>query len=279
MKRTLLIINKSSGSVGDVDYEELAATFRTAGFSLDHIIELPDDELPGRADVEQLAVEVVATLSGDGTVAGVCSRLKGWDGALLVLPGGTMNLLSRRLYGEQTVETLLALLGQVEHRAKRVSVINTPQAEVFTGLIAGPSTRWGEVREGIRNLDLTEVMEKVPEAWAATTTSENVRIDGLDGGYPAIFVEPLDNGNLGVRAFRADGVGDMLSHGIAWLRRDFRDGPHDDLGEQRAVNIVDDNDAEIGLLLDGEQASGQSPFRCVAGQSSMKFITLREPAR
>jgi hypothetical protein len=277
MKRTLLIINRSSGSVGNVDNEELKPAFAAAGFAIEHVVDLPDDNLPERAQVEALKVDVVATLSGDGTVAGVCDKLSGWSGALLVLPGGTMNLLSRRLYGEQTIESLLELLGRSEHRIERVSVVNTPQAEVFTGLIAGPSTRWGEVRESIRNLDLAEMVEKVPEAWAATTTSENVRIEGVDGGYPAIFVEPLDNGNLGVRAFRADGVGDMLSHGMAWLRRDFREGPHDELGEMRVVNIIDDSDDEIGLLLDGEQATARSPFHCVAGQSSLKFITVREP--
>ncbi|MBL0925225.1 MAG: hypothetical protein IBJ12_12260 [Sphingomonadaceae bacterium] len=274
MKRTLLVINKSSGSVGEVDFEELTSAFQTAGFSLEHIVELPRDELPHRADVEKMAVDVVATLSGDGTVASVCSRLKGWGGALLVLPGGTMNLLSRRLYGEQSIPGLLQSLGQAQQEPRHVSVIETAQGEVFTGLIAGPSTRWGEVRESIRHLDLAEMVEKVPEAWAATTTSDSVRVEGLEGGYPAIFVEPLDNGNLCVRAFRADGLGDMLSHGMAWLRRDFRNGPHDDLGEMRAVDIIDDGDAEIGLLLDGEQASGQSPFRCVAGRSSVKFITI-----
>jgi Diacylglycerol kinase catalytic domain len=276
MKQTLLIINKASGSVGNVDNEELKIAFAAAGFAIEHIVELPDDKLPERAEIETGGYEVVATLSGDGTVAGVCEKLSGWSGALLVLPGGTMNLLSRRLYGEQTVSSLLELLAQSPHSADRVSVVNTPVAEVFTGLIAGPSTRWGEVRESIRNLDLAEMVEKVPEAWAATTTSENVRIEGIDGGYPAIFVEPLDDGTLGVRAFRADGVGDMLSHGIAWLRRDFRDGPHDELGNMRAVNIIDDSDDEIGLLLDGEQASARSPFQCVAGQSSLKFIMVRE---
>jgi Diacylglycerol kinase catalytic domain len=275
MKRTLLIINKFSGSVGSVDFEELKQSFAVAGFAIEQVVELPEEELPKRAEVEKMAVDVVATLSGDGTVAGVCEKLRGWSGALLVLPGGTMNLLSRRLYGEQTVGSLLDMLGSAEHSAECVSVVNTPNAEVFTGLIAGASTRWGEVRESIRNLDLAEVVEKVPEAWTATTTSESVRIEGMEGGYPAIFVEPLDNGNLGVRAFRADGVGDMLSHGIAWLRRDFREGPHDDLGEMRQVTIIDDKDAEIGLLLDGEQANGKSPFRCVAGQSSMKFIKVR----
>jgi Diacylglycerol kinase catalytic domain len=277
MKRTLLIINKSSGSVGAVDYEELKLSFGAAGFAIEHIVELPEDELPERDDVEAMAVDVVATLSGDGTVAGVCEKLNGWSGALLVLPGGTMNLLSRRLYGEQTVGSLLEMLQNGEYSAERVSVVQTPVAEVFTGLIAGPSTRWGEVRESIRNLDLAEVVEKVPEAWAATTTSDSVRIESIKGGYPAIFVEPLDNGNLGIRAFRADGVGDMLSHGIAWLRRDFRDGPHDELGELRAVNIIDDSDAVIGLLLDGEQSTGKSPFQCVAGQSTLKFILVRDP--
>jgi Diacylglycerol kinase catalytic domain len=275
MKRTLLIINKSSGSVGSVDFEELKQSFAVAGFAIEQVVELPEEELLERAEVEKMAVDVVATLSGDGTVAGVCEKLSGWSGALLVLPGGTMNLLSRRLYGEQTIDSLLDMLGRAEHSAECVSVVNTPKSEVFTGLIAGASTRWGEVREGIRNLDLAEVVEKVPEAWTATTTSESVRIEGMEGGYPAIFVEPLDNGNLGVRAFRADGVGDMLSHGIAWLRRDFREGPHDDLGEMREVTIIDDSDGKMGLLLDGEQTEAVSPLTCEAAMSSVRFVRIK----
>ncbi|HEV7234408.1 MAG TPA: hypothetical protein VGN36_09185, partial [Sphingorhabdus sp.] len=145
---------------------------------------------------------------------------------------------------------------------------------VFTGLIAGPSTQWGKVRESLRKLDIGEIVEKVPEAWAATTTGDSVRIAGLEGGYPAIFVEPLDNGNLGVRAFRADGLGDMLGHGIAWLHRDFRDGPHDDLGEMRSVTIIDNSDARLGLLVDGEHDEARSPLKCVPTKSSVRFLRV-----
>jgi hypothetical protein len=272
MKRTLLIINAASGSAGAVSEEEIVAGLSRAGFQVIKTIRLPDEELPDQAEVVRLSASVIAILSGDGTIASVCQEMAGWDGDILVFPGGTMNLLSRRLHGEHTVAELLDILGEAFAKGENITVIKTPEGDVYTGLIAGPSTQWGEVRESIRNFDIGELVEKVPEAWAATTTNESVRIEGRDGGYPAIFVEPLENGHLGVRAFRADGVGDMLSHGIAWLRRDFREGPNDDLGEMRAVTILDDVDQELGLLIDGEQSEGNSPLICTAGMSSVRFL-------
>jgi Diacylglycerol kinase catalytic domain len=272
MKRTLLIINAASGSAGAVSEEEVFAGLAKAELEVVETVRLPDGELPKQADVVTASISVVAILSGDGTIASVCKEMDGWDGDVLVLPGGTMNLLSRRLHGERTVAELLDTLDEAPAKGENISVVKTPEGDVYTGLIAGPSTQWGEVRESIRNFDIGELVEKVPEAWAATTTSESVRIEGRDGGYPAIFVEPLDNGSLGVRAFRADGVGDMVSHGIAWLRRDFRDGPNDDLGEMREVTIVDDSDQKLGLLIDGEQSEGHSPLTCVAAMSSVRFL-------
>lgn len=276
MKRTLLIINAASGSAGAVSEEEVVAGLARAKLKVVRTVRLPDDKLPDKAEVVASSANVIAILSGDGTIASVCQEMAGWDGGILVLPGGTMNLLSRRLHGEQTVAELLESLAEAKVEAENIWIIRAPDVEVFTGLIAGPSTRWGEVRESIRNLDIGELVEKVPEAWTATTTSESVRIEGLDGGYPAIFVEPLDNGKLGVRAFRADGVGDMLSHGMAWLRRDFRDGPNDDLGEMHEVIIIDDSDRKIGLLIDGEQSEGRSPLTCTAAMSSVRFLRVKK---
>lgn len=276
MKSTLLIINTASGNAGAIGEEEVVAALARAGLDVVNTVRLPDEKLPSQADVVALSVGVVAILSGDGTIASVCQSMAGWDGDILVLPGGTMNLLSRRLHGEHSVAELLDALADSSAKSEKVSVIQTPDAEIYTGLIAGASTRWGEVRESIRNLDIGELVEKVPEAWTATTTSESVCIEGIDGGYPAIFVEPLDNGKLGVRAFRADGVGDMLSHGIAWLRRDFRDGPNDDLGEMDKVTIVDDSDQKIGLLIDGEQSEGRSPLTCAAAMSSVRFLRIAQ---
>lgn len=273
MKRTLLIINANSGSAKAISEEDLVTQLREGGFDPVRLIRLPDEDIPDRQAVEALNVDVIAILSGDGTIAGVCAALAGWAGALLILPGGTMNLLSRRLHGDLPVFELLAKLGEAQTSVAPVSVIKVEGREVLTGLIAGPSTEWGKVREGLRQLNVSELVEKVPEAWSATTASESVRIEGRDSGYPAIFVEPLDNGKLSVLAFKADGVVDMFAHGIAWLRRDFREGPSDDLGEMSEVTIVDD-DKKLGLLVDGEQDEATSPLKCVAGMSSVNFVRV-----
>lgn len=272
MKRTILITNTASGSANSVDEDVLLDGLKSGGFDVARRVTLPEGDLPDRAAVESDDIDVVAILSGDGTISSLCTRLAGWSGAVLVLPGGTMNLLSRRLHGDVTLTDLLGRLAGGSFDASAVSVIKVDEQEIYTGLIAGRSTQWGEVRESIRNLDIGELVEKVPEAWAATTTGDNVRVEGIEGGYPAIFVEPTDNGNLSVRAFRADGVGDMLSHGVAWLRRDFRDGPNDDLGEMAEVTIIDDSDQKLGVLIDGEQDEAKSPLKCVAAMSSVRFL-------
>ncbi len=184
-----------------------------------------------------------------------------------------MNLLSRRLHGELPVVELLDKLADGKWRSESVSVVKADGREILTGLTAGPSTEWGKVREGIRQKDVADLVEKVPEAWSETVDGAGVTVEGRDGRYPSIFVEPLDAATLSVTAFKADGIKDMLAHGIAWLRGDFRNGPSDDLGKMAEVTILGDG-KKLGLLVDGEQEDSQSPLICKAGISSVNFIQM-----
>jgi hypothetical protein len=184
-----------------------------------------------------------------------------------------MNLLCRKLHGDVALPALLADLSNRQLDAAPVPVIYAAGFEVLTGLIAGPSTEWGKVREGLREMDVATLVQQVPEAWAGTVEGQSVGIAGREGRYPAIFVEPSTASELSVIAFKAEGVGDMLSHGIAWLRKDFRDGPNDNLGAMPEVTVIDD-DHEIGLLVDGEQEKTTSPLVCRSGISSVKFASL-----
>lgn len=274
MKRTLLIINANSGTANAVGEKEIVDSLQSVGFDIAQLLKIPEDELPTRASVEQGSFDAVVILSGDGTISALCKALAGWDGSILPLPGGTMNLLCRKLHGEFLLTELLLCLSASNLEPAPVPVIRAAGFEVLTGLIAGPSTEWGKVREGLREMDVASLVQQVPEAWAGTVEGQSVGIKGREGGYPAIFVEPSTGTALSVIAFKADGIGDMLSHGIAWLRRDFRDGPNDDLGVMAEVTIIDD-DHEIGLLVDGEQESTTSPLICRAGMSSVKFVGLR----
>lgn len=275
MKRTLLIRNANSGSAGALDEGQLSEGLRKAGFDPVRSVELPDADLPKRADVERDNIEVVAIVSGDGTISSVCAEMSGWDGALLVLPGGTMNLLSRRLHGELDLAAVMEKLAAAETLSGPVPVIKLADREILTGLTAGPSTEWGKVREGIRQGDVGDLVEKVPEAWTETISGEGVRVKGDDNDYPSIFVEPFDANNLAVTGFKAEGIKDMLAHGVAWLRGDFREGPRDDLGKMPEL-VIAAKGRHIGLLVDGEQEDGQSPLSCHAGMSSVNFVRMVE---
>jgi hypothetical protein len=257
-----------------VDLAVVTEALKAAGISVGHVVQLPDDDCPDRSAIEKLAVEAVAVLSGDGTVASLCEELRGWAGTLLVLPCGTMNLLSRRLHGDIALPELLEKLESATLETARMPVVLLGQHEILTGLTVGPSTRWGEVREGIRHGDVTALAEIVPEAWSETLADEGVWVEGHERQpYAAIFVEPNDSETLSVIAFRANNIGDMLGHGVAWLRRDFREGPRDELGTMADVVIVGD-DKETGLLIDGEYEDGQLPVTCKAGLSSVNFFRI-----
>jgi hypothetical protein len=274
VKRALLIVNTLSGSTGNADLAEIKRALSCAGLSIEQVLILPENDLPERTAIESRGIEVVALLSGDGTAANLCDELRGWSGALLVLPGGTMNLLSRRLHGDVTLPELLEKIAVASFKTANVPVVRIGDREVLTGLTVGPSTRWGEVREDIRHRDVSRLAQAVPEAWSETLSENGVWIEGIKRHpYAAIFVEPNDEATLSVIAFRANNIGDMLGHGIAWLRRDFREGPKDELGVMSTVVVVGD-DEETGLLVDGEYEDGRLPLTCHAGLSSVNFLTL-----
>jgi Diacylglycerol kinase catalytic domain len=274
VKRTLLITNANSGSAGAVEDGVVVSALQSAGLEICERLTLPEDDLPTRANVESGAFKVVAILSGDGTISSLCDNLSGWDGEILVLPGGTMNLLSRRLHGELALAELLDAVAASEMAASPIPIICFGEREILTGLTVGPSTSWGEVREGIRQGDVTALADAVPAAWSDTLADTGVWVKGFDRtAYSGIFIEPNDAEMLSVVAFRANNVGDMIGHGIAWLRRDFREGPKDDLGEMAEVTVVGD-DADTGLLIDGELEEGRLPLTCSAGMSSVRFLRM-----
>jgi hypothetical protein len=276
MKRTLLITNANSGSATAVSEDVLLDGLRSGGFEIVGRVTLPEDELPDRAFVEAKDVEAVAIVSGDGTINSLCEKLAGWQGSLLVLPGGTMNLLSRRLHGELALPDVLLHLRDLQPGVSPVPIIRLGDKEILTGLTVGPSTRWGEVREVIRQGDVAALKEMVPAAWSETLANEGVWIEGrAKQAYAGVFVEPIDSATLSVIAFRANNIGDMVGHGLAWLRRDFRDGPHDDLGAMSQVTILGDDDM-TGVLLDGEYGDHPLPISCWAAKSSVQFLRIAQ---
>lgn len=274
MKRAILVSNSSSGNAAAVDDGALIASLQQGGFYLAARAVLPDDDLPDRRSLDAQDIETVIICAGDGTVSGMCKNLAGWPGEILVLPGGTMNLLARRLHGEIAMADVVPTLPPIQEEAQPIAVIVTDGCEIFTGLTVGPSTRWGEVREGMRQGDVEGLREMVPTAWSETMGDAGVWLQGPeDTAYAGIFIEPFDAGNVNVIAFKANSVADMVGHGLAWIRRDFRTGPREDLGILPSAVVTGDQQ-ETGVLIDGEFEDRTLPLTCTAAMSSVRFLRL-----
>lgn len=267
--RPALVCNLRSGSSDEVLVSRLTETCRAAGAPLVRAVTLPDDDLPSAATLESDGVDVLLILSGDGTLNAAAGKLETWGGAVLPLPGGTLNLFHKTLHGDRGSEEILhdALAGKV--RAVHPPTILCDAGRAYIGVIAGPTTAWAEVREQFRSLSLSGLAETIPDAIDATLHGDGVRIRGSDQSFQAINLTPKADRIL-AEGLITDNAGSILRHGIAWFGGDFREGPSVDLSERRAVVI--ESKGSIGLLLDGEPAELPSGATYRLEHSPLAFL-------
>jgi hypothetical protein len=280
MRKTWLIVNIDSGSYDASACDRIGDALAASGATCDRVVRIPEDDLPDRALLESRQVDTVAIYTGDGTINALAGALEGWAGDLLVLPGGTLNLLSKQLHGDRTPEAIIADLPVA--RRVRPPVIRGAGITALVGVILGPTTAWGAVREHVRHFDVTGLVEAVPNAVSETFGDEGVHLAGSDRVYPALNLTPRD-GRIAVQGFLADNAVQLLSHGFAWLGGDFRDGPHDDLGQHADVVIAgsqvgEGGEQRIGMLYDGERGEAASGTKFTLDTLDLALLATDTPA-
>jgi hypothetical protein len=270
-----LVSNPASGGNDGAALDALRQCCGEHGLDLARHTVFPDQALPTPAVLDSAGIECVAVYAGDGTVNGLIAGLAGWGGAVLVLPGGTMNLLYRRLHGQRTLEQTIAAVGRGASAPVRPPVIRTPLGDAYADFLAGPGTSWGRVREAMRAADVAELAQSTVGAIDETLTGEQiVCLDpplGRREGYPLLSFTPGGEG-IEVEAYYAEGAGDYLAQTLASFKRDFREGPHERLGTARRLTIASTQRNAFGLLIDGEQAEADSPFQLALAQCEVDLL-------
>lgn len=254
-ERAWLIVNAASGSNSPAALAELEGCISGNGLAIERTVNFPDDDLPDRAALEAAGDPLLVIYTGDGTLNAALGRVAGWAGAVLVLPGGTMNLLSKRLHGTYPTSEIVALVAAGGARRRRVSRILGPCGDAYAGLLAGPGTHWGVVREAMRELDIAGIASGAAEALAKSTGETAVRAAtpplGNREGYPLIDMTPGEHG-IQVNGYHAGNLAELAQQGWALLRRRFRDGPHDRLGIVEEITLENIDGSPVEVLLDGE---------------------------
>ncbi len=255
-----LITNAASGSNSDAAVDELIAALGTSGCKPERIIRFPDEDLPTGMALAAAGVRTLAVFTGDGTINTAATKAEGWDGAILVLPGGTMNLLSKTLHGDVSAQAIAHHLGTETYRRISRPAVRTSQGTALVEVLAGPGAMWADVREGVRDFDLGAIAETFATALRETREGPGVTI--VDSpvakadGYRALRVFPEDKGLL-IEGYDFTDLADFAAQGFAILvKRDFRLGPHDDLGHFEAIDCR--SKGPIALMIDGERRQGET---------------------
>jgi hypothetical protein len=170
-----------------------------------------------------------------------------------------MNLLYHRLHGERTVEETIAAIAQGEATMCRPAVVRSEWGDAYAGVLAGPGTSWGQVREAMRGYALAELATSGVKAVGETLTGEMVAcvdpVLGRPEGYPLLNLTPCEGG-IEVAAYHAESASEYLEQAWALLRRNFREGPHDVLGTAARLRLASTEGTPFGLLIDGEPVDG-----------------------
>ena len=267
--RPALLCNSQSGSHDESVLEAIAAACREEGAPLTATFTLPDDAIPDATELNRGDIDLLIVWPGDGTINAAARGAAGWGGAILPLPGGTLNLLSKALHGDRPAPDILldALQGK-GHRCP-VPMIRSNDGEAFITIVAGPATRWAEVRETMRQEGMIEASRSAPDALDAMMNAPGVRIAGQDRDWPAIILTPTPHG-IRADGIVAEGSADVLRHGLAWLGGDFRDGPTEAIASEEMIIL--EGETPISLEYDGELKETESPARFALGTSAVDFI-------
>ncbi|WP_228242587.1 acylglycerol kinase family protein [Porphyrobacter sp. GA68] len=254
-RTTWLVTNRASGSNDPATGDALRSAFEQRGWTVDRVMCFPDDRAPTPAQMQAAGNPLVSIFTGDGTANTVATALEGWEGDVLVLPGGTQNLLAKRMHGEAEAEEIVDRVARGAMRPTRINGIACEAGKALVDLLVGPGSSWHTVREALREGDAAAVAAQAGEAIGRTTRGAGVVcVDpplGAGQSFPLLKLTPSHRG-IQLDAYHADNLTEFLAQGWALLRRDFRKGPHDRLGLLDSLTVRVEDGSAVDILMDGE---------------------------
>lgn len=270
MKRVWLISNPHSGSTSEEKCEALAALFAEPHAAIVGRSIFPRDALPTVDALVAARTEIVALFAGDGTINAAASLYDDWEGAMLILPGGTMNMLAKQLHGEREPHEIVER-ALVRHREVRLPLVEAGPHRAFVALILGPAAAWGYAREAARYGQYGKMLRVARFAWARTFSRGIAVCDGTGrrvGQRAAVFV-PRE-GAMDISSIRARGWSEIVALGWEYLVGDWHDAPG--VHDSRSSRAVVTGPRAIHALFDGEEVKLTSPVDVRSGLSRLRFV-------
>lgn len=263
------LVNPAAGGVAPDAPDRLRAALEALGVDAPEIIACEAAEMEASLkDLFSRTLDVVVVLGGDGT-AQMAAAIAGAAAGppLLVLPGGTMNLLPHALHGPVDWET--ALRNALMHGRERTIVGGVVNGEAFfVAAVFGSPAFYALGREAVRSGRLLTAWRRLRYALSRSFQRRLLvradqnrweRVEALGVLCPAFEKQLEGPPGLEWATFDARSGFDLLRLGMSAVFTDWRNDPG--ITTRRCISAVVRARAAIPGLLDGEPRYFKSPVR------------------
>ena len=258
-KRIVVVLNRASGSWTPTCEREVEQLLQDAELTHAKVMGAAPVEIDATLDRAVREAEILVVLGGDGTIRSAAEKILGKPIILAPLPGGTMNMLPKALYGERPWKTALSdTLANPE--IHEVSGGMVGGHAFFVAALFGAPTLWADAREAAREFHLLEAAQKSVTA-ARRSLSEPLEYDfaGQSGSAEAVAIvcplvsKILDEHEhcLEAAAIDTKNAGDALRLGFHALMDDWRVDPGVTRAKVKSATIS--GHGSLPVILDGER--------------------------
>jgi len=164
LRRVNVLVNPASGSVGSRAIPDLTAIL--AEYEIEaEIVSLADGDFATQIDrAFEGDPDAIFVLAGDGTAGTVADRAGAQGPLIATLPGGTMNMLPRALYGTADWKAALRLALE-EGEPIPIAGGKIEGKSFFCAAILGSPALWAPAREAIRAGKIKRAWQYSRRAW------------------------------------------------------------------------------------------------------------------
>lgn len=270
--KAIVLINSRAGSVGGDGSRRMRSAL--SGVGLDHaeIVELDhnkSDEQLRR--IQQEAPDLFIVWGGDGTHRSVLDTLGRHSSQLLLLPGGTMNVLTKWLHDGRSWEHVLwSVLGSPTPRI--LSAGRVDDMHFFCAMIAGVPAQLAIAREDVRRGELARAIQDTGAALSGVHTIHLAATFGDDPGHPAgrfptsnvvgALVGPLArSGRMEVAWHSLESAWSALEFAWTSFASDWRDQPGLSIRAADSLVVENVDGLDIPAMIDGERIPPRASLR------------------
>ena len=272
------IINTASGSVPNSAAADVQEILESEGHEA-QVLEITGEELESCCqELAESDVDGIVAFGGDGTLACVLNTFGPKDIPVIILPGGTMNLLVKQVHGGDTnwKDILRDALASADHIS--LPAVEAAGRRFYVGMLVGKLTELTKTREHLRE-------GAVDKAVAALATGEvfdfdtslEIEVDGeaLSATAAGVFVPDSNDGEMHVVTIDPNSIADLVKIGLESLYGNWDEANSIESRYVKQVSISSSEIDTIPLTYDGELDEADLPVTFELIRSAAKVWSAR----